>query len=365
MKRKLNFGAAAALMGVLWTGGAWALVPSQLNQQGRLFDASGVPKQGEVNFKFAVYASATAEAPLWSEEQSLSLDDGYFSARLGTTTPIDLSVFDGQGLYLGVSVGDDAEMTPRQPLVSVPFALVSNNVVGDITPTSVSVGGQQVIDSEGQWVGPSSGLVGAAGERGPTGPAGAAGPTGPTGPAGAAGASGAKGATGATGPGGAQGPTGPTGATGAKGATGATGPTGPTGPGGLSRWSISSSLNQSDLATATTSYQKINNVGTFTKSASSTTIELEMNSNVSVSTFVGASGVHFQLRIDDLAGTFENTAALRAAGTQFVTARAIFQGLSTGSHTVSIWARTNSGTATSVLPDSGGFGGRVHIKESY
>ncbi len=55
--------------------------------------------------------------------------------------------------YLGVSV-DGAELLPRVQLASVPYALQAQNAVGDIHPRSISVGGQQVIDENGNWVGP-------------------------------------------------------------------------------------------------------------------------------------------------------------------------------------------------------------------
>jgi hypothetical protein len=47
-------------------------------------------------------------------------------------------------------------MTPRQTVSSVPYAVVSTNAVGNITPTSVSVADAAVINAQGQWVGPST-----------------------------------------------------------------------------------------------------------------------------------------------------------------------------------------------------------------
>jgi hypothetical protein len=91
----------------------------------------------------------------------LTLDAGYFSARLGETTPIPASVFaGGKERYLGIAVGADPEMSPRQTIDSAPYALVSDNAVGDITPTSVSVGGTTVIDSSGK-VGVGTAIPGA------------------------------------------------------------------------------------------------------------------------------------------------------------------------------------------------------------
>ena len=243
MARRLGIlGISAAAL--ITASAASAAVPSTLTQQGRLFDSSGAPVAGSVSIVFTIYDSASGGTALWTETQTVTLDEGYFSARLGESTPIPSGVFDGSTRYLGVTVGTDPEMTPRQTIVSVPYALMANNAVGDITPTSISVNGTTVIDSSGQWVGPSTGLVGPTGPTGPTGPAGADGATGPTGPQGDPGPQGAQGIQGAQGPVGPAGPAGPTGPTGATGPTGPaglpgptgvagpTGPTGPTGPAG-------------------------------------------------------------------------------------------------------------------------------------
>lgn len=237
MARKLGILSAASLAASLFVASAASsAVPSVLTQQGRLFTSTGSPATGTVSIQFSVYGAATGGTALWTETQSVTLDDGYFSARLGEATAIPASVFDGSTRYLAVKVGTDAEMTPRQALVSVPYALMANNAVGDITPTSVSVNGTTVINASGQWVGP-----GGVGATGPTGPQGPAGPTGPTGPQGAQGAQGAQGPAGAVGP---TGPAGATGATGPQGIQGLVGPTGPTGPAGVLGFSNGSmSLN--------------------------------------------------------------------------------------------------------------------------
>jgi hypothetical protein len=240
MARKIVFSSVAALLGtVLAAATASAAVPSFLTEQGRLLDASGNPATGTVSITFAIYDSLAGGTALWTETQSISLDEGYFSARLGESTPIPASAFGGAPRYLGVKVGSDAEMTPRQTLGSVPYALLSNNAVGDITPTSISVNGTQVVDATGAWVGAPTGLVG------PTGPVGPAGSAGPTGPAGAAGPMGPAGAAGATGPAGAAGPAGPAGPVGAagpQGPAGAQGPVGPAGPGGVMAYGQSTAL---------------------------------------------------------------------------------------------------------------------------
>jgi hypothetical protein len=158
MGRKISLVASLALAvaaSALLAPAASAAVPAGLTQQGRLFDKAGKPATGAIDVVFTLYDAATAGTSLWTEKQSITLDDGYFSARLGDVTPIPTTVWDGTVRFLGVQVGTDAEMTPRESLNSVPYAIVAGDVNGDIHPTSVSIGATKVIDGTGKWVGPA------------------------------------------------------------------------------------------------------------------------------------------------------------------------------------------------------------------
>ena len=240
MARKLGtlgrIGITAAFIAV---AGPAAAVPPFLSEQGRLFDNTGVAVDapGGMNMKFTLYADSATTTALWTSTQSITIEDGYFSAVLGDTsnggTALPPGLFDGTTLYLGVKLGTDAEMTPRQPIVSVPYALVAQRVLDKL--------GNVVVDDNGVWQGSPTGLKGATGAAGPTGPSGAPGGAGPTGPsgtpggAGPTGPSGTPGGAGPTGPSGTPGgagPTGPSGAPGSPGTPGGAGPTGPSGPAG-------------------------------------------------------------------------------------------------------------------------------------
>lgn len=234
--------AAVASTALALGGVAAAAVPSTITHQGRLFDPGGAAINGTVSLHFAIYASASGGAPLWTETHSVTLDEGYYSVAVGSVVPFPAGLFDGSTRYFGLAVGGDPEMTPRTEMVSVPYALVAGDATGDIHPTSVSIPGfGLVIDANGNWVGSPTGLegpqgpMGPAGAQGPQGPQGVQGPAGPQGPQGPVGPTGAQGPVGATGAAGAQGaqgvqgPVGPTGAQGVAGATGATGAQGPVG----------------------------------------------------------------------------------------------------------------------------------------
>jgi hypothetical protein len=120
-------GAAVSAVG-LWSISAFAVaapaVPASLTQQGRILDATtGDPVASKLKLVFNVYADAKGGTALWTEEQDLTLDDGYFSAQLGSVTPIPDTLFDGTVRYLGVTVGADDEMAPREAITSVPYAM--------------------------------------------------------------------------------------------------------------------------------------------------------------------------------------------------------------------------------------------------
>jgi hypothetical protein len=151
-------------------------------------------------------------------------------------TSFTAGLWDGAVKFLGLKVGTDSEMTPREEISSVPYALVAQNAIGDITPNSLTIGTPSAgasIGTDGTLkvggvtiINPNGTLAIGTGAQGPSGPKGASGPSGPTGATGATGPTGPSGPIGVTG---STGPSGPTGATGPSGATGATGPSGPSG----------------------------------------------------------------------------------------------------------------------------------------
>jgi hypothetical protein len=95
---------------------------------------------------------------------------------LGTYTPLQQAWFEEANIFVEVRVEGDV-ITPRQKLHSVAFALQAANAAdvrnANINPRSISVGGQQVVNEDGAWVGASTGLQGPPGPPGPAGAPGA------------------------------------------------------------------------------------------------------------------------------------------------------------------------------------------------
>ena len=141
--------------------------PRVLTEEGRLAGADGTPSTGAATLTFAVYDAPTGGTALWSETQTVTLGaGGYFAAQLGLGLPLPAEAFDGPTRYLGIRVDGEAEMTPRQVVSSVPYALLAGDVSGDIHPTSIAVNGQTIVDAQGNWVEPTTGLQGPQGPQG-------------------------------------------------------------------------------------------------------------------------------------------------------------------------------------------------------
>lgn len=223
--------------------------PLTLTWQGTLTDAGGVAVVGPHDVTFQIYQAPQDGEPVWIERHvGLQIDNGNLLMPLGNTTPLpgdDPPLDPAVPLYLGVAVDDDAEMTPRMLIGGAlrarwadraGHALVADDVPGrDITPRTVAVGGEVVINQDGRWVGEpvvEDGVDGAEGRQGPQGDEGPQGEQGVRGEPGAQGDPGAQGAVGAVGsaglagePGqiGLQGNVGPLGPQGRQGGDGAQG----------------------------------------------------------------------------------------------------------------------------------------------
>lgn len=127
--RSLPVAAAAAILFAATGTFAAPAIPGRITQQGRLLNADGTPATGSVSMVFKVYAAVSGGSALWTETQTVALDSGYFNLPLGSVTAFTAGLFDGSTRYLGVTVGGNAEMTPREEIGSTPYALLA-------TPTS-------------------------------------------------------------------------------------------------------------------------------------------------------------------------------------------------------------------------------------
>jgi hypothetical protein len=91
-----------------------------LPYQGRLTDAPGNPIDNiapGIEMTFALYTQKTGGIPIWGEHYSgVPVSDGLFNVYLGSITPLDPALFDDD-LWIGVTIENDSEMTPREKVV--------------------------------------------------------------------------------------------------------------------------------------------------------------------------------------------------------------------------------------------------------
>jgi microcystin-dependent protein len=128
--------ALAALTGFFGAQGAYAGVPQMINYQGTLTNSAGTPvPNGNYNIEFKIYDVASGGAALWSEKwdtttSQIPVVGGIFNAMLGFQSPIPATFFaDHPVTYLGIKVGTDSEMLPRQQITSVGYAFTAGNGV--------------------------------------------------------------------------------------------------------------------------------------------------------------------------------------------------------------------------------------------
>lgn len=132
--------------------GAITTVPTKMNFQGRLTDASGnIMPDGTYNMTFRIFDASTAGTQQWSEVRAVSagtgvqVTNGLFSVRLGDATSLPANLFTNTSLYfeielptpatatcstVGCASYTEGPMTPRQPLASSAYAFNSDTLDG-------------------------------------------------------------------------------------------------------------------------------------------------------------------------------------------------------------------------------------------
>lgn len=129
--------------------------PRILSFKGKLADSSQNPITKEAAITFSLYndANASVETALWRENDNVKPDlDGSFSILLGKKNPIpDAAFSQNPKLFLGITVGNSPELSPRQELATVPLAENAQALQG-LEPITNSSGANNVIlalDSSG------------------------------------------------------------------------------------------------------------------------------------------------------------------------------------------------------------------------
>lgn len=136
------------LLGAHHSAGQSPVVPpARVTYQGYLVGGDGLPLANTAarayDIVFRIFKEESGGNAIWAEQQTTTVDKGYFSVQLGEGVPIEgvsnpsaglASVFNGAGAgdrYVAVSVkgvgsnGTDLEIQPRVRLASAPFAYLA------------------------------------------------------------------------------------------------------------------------------------------------------------------------------------------------------------------------------------------------
>ncbi len=133
MYKLLRFTVLLALVVVLMASAQlFAQAPNTLLYQGKLTDSDGAPITDSTVVRFCIYRTPETETATWIETQKVGPNaQGIFSVELGSVTPFSSTLFDGDPLWLGITVvTEGVEMLPRQQILSAPYAINTANVPG-------------------------------------------------------------------------------------------------------------------------------------------------------------------------------------------------------------------------------------------
>lgn len=99
----------------------FAQIPQTLSYQGVLTDASGNASNGNFLLTFKIYEQAEGGQALWQEAHTIFAANGLFDVVLGKSQALSLP-FD-KPYWLGITVGEDVELSPRVELTAAAYSL--------------------------------------------------------------------------------------------------------------------------------------------------------------------------------------------------------------------------------------------------
>lgn len=91
--------------------------------QGTIVDKDARPLSGKHRVSIKLYSSPTAAEVLHEEKHLIDIHQGVFNLEIGSSTPMPLELLFDKQYWLGISFNDDAELTPRSRLSSVPTSI--------------------------------------------------------------------------------------------------------------------------------------------------------------------------------------------------------------------------------------------------
>ena len=107
-------------MNPMFSPNAFAIITNDTVQvQGRLTDDAGNPVNSPVTITANIYDVSSGGTARCTDTDTVTPVNGLFTMVMDFCTAAD---FNGDQLFMGIKVGADAEMTPRQEIHAVPYA---------------------------------------------------------------------------------------------------------------------------------------------------------------------------------------------------------------------------------------------------
>ena len=127
MIKKIGQILVLALMIIVLAGQGWGdFLPVLINFQGRLTDRDKNALIGTHTVKFDLYQTASDTNSLWTESHDVTVNDnGVFNVLLGAKPTPLLSINWKENYWMEITVDTDAPLSPRQPLIYVPYAITA------------------------------------------------------------------------------------------------------------------------------------------------------------------------------------------------------------------------------------------------
>lgn len=127
------------------TGGVAGVnaIPNTFSYQGTLRNANGSVANGNFKIRLRIYDQPISGNTLHDETfNSVVVRDGLFTVVVGDAgTPLGATVFNNAQLYLGITVNTDSELTPRQRIHPVPWAMQASTALSAVTANTLAQGG--------------------------------------------------------------------------------------------------------------------------------------------------------------------------------------------------------------------------------
>jgi len=138
---------------------SYAQIPREISYQGFVFGAGNQPiSDGQHTIDIRFYDAAIGGLAVYTETQAVETIGGIFSMVIGRVTPIPASIAFDKQYWLGLSVDNAPEMSPRTALTSSPYALnshsadvaksISSDAIGVVTSVNEIDGPVRIINTD-------------------------------------------------------------------------------------------------------------------------------------------------------------------------------------------------------------------------